>query len=185
MHFVGNLVLGTFAEERFSAKTGLSPHALLFYVGVFDMTAAEILNAQSLLNSDAVWDWFLLLRRRSWMKGAKCNYPQVLCDFTGFYSPSCLIQTHFSEKSLKNPAEPKQSILIATDLSKREKHININCCSSWLEFKFIFLKVNYRARFWFFFFFSSCNLCCPSKFSLKWTYCLRRFVCLSVKQVCF
>lgn len=153
MHFVGNLVLGTFAEERFSAKTGLSPHALLFYVGVFDMTAAEILNAQSLLNSDAVWDWFLLLRRRSWMKGAKCNYPQVLCDFTGFYSPSCLIQTHFSEKSLKNPAEPKQSILIATDLSKREKHININCCSYWLEFKFIFLKVNYRARFWFFFFF--------------------------------
>ena len=56
MHFIGNLVLGTFAEEIFSAKTGLSLHALLFYVGVFYMTAAEILNAQSLLNSDAVWD---------------------------------------------------------------------------------------------------------------------------------
>ena len=109
----------------------------------------------------------------------------MCCVFFGFYSLSCLIQANFSEKSRKNPAEPKQSSLIATDLSKRKKHININCYSYWLEFKIIFLNFIYRTRFWFFFFFFSCNLYCPSKFSLKWTYCLSRFVCLSVKQVCF
>lgn len=67
----------------------------------------------------------------------------------------------------------------------QERSTSANCYSYWLEFKIILLKVIYRTRFWFFFFFFPCNLCCPSKFSLKWTYCLSRFVCLSVKQVCF
>ena len=110
----------------------------------------------------------------------------MCCVFLGFYSLSCLIQANFSEKSLKTPAEPKQSSLIATDLSKREKHININCYSYWLEFKIIFLKFIYRTRFWFFFFFFHVTYAVHlNSLQNGHRYCLSRFVCLSVKQLCF